>query len=137
VADPASAGTDWHVIELVRVTDGDTVRLVRERTERLDDQEDVHRDVADPNGDGKDDGVPIRLINLDTPERGEEGYSQAKADLAAWITVHSHELMVTTWGETGGFDRFLGDLWVEGDRSNTATQYMLRDKGWLPYVRGQ
>jgi endonuclease YncB( thermonuclease family) len=130
-------GTDWRVIEFVKVTDGDTVRLVRERDERVDGEEQITRDVADPNGDGRDEGVPVRLITLNTPERGQDGWAQAKADLADWITAHAHELMVTTWGETGGFDRLLGDLWVEGDRSNTASQYMLRDRGWSPWVPAQ
>lgn len=33
----------------------------------------------------------------------------------------------------GGFDRSLGDLYVRGDRGDTATAHMLR-AGWQPWV---
>jgi endonuclease YncB( thermonuclease family) len=131
VAD-APVGTDWRVVAFVKVTDGDTLRLVRERTiDFADDYVTVIRDRDEVKG------VPIRLVTLDTPERGQPGWGDAKADLTDWVFQHAHELMVTTYGETGGFDRYLGDLWVAGDRGNTASQHMLRDKGWPPYVRGQ
>jgi endonuclease YncB( thermonuclease family) len=134
------AATDWEVEGIVRVVDGDTVRIVRERTERIDGLEQTTRDIADPDGDGRVDGVSVRLVNLDTPERGEPGYSAAKADLARWLEEHQATMRVRTYGATGGFDRVLGDFYVPGPDGvdlDTASQWMIRERGWLPYVKGQ
>lgn len=126
-------GTDWAVARVVRVVDGDTVRLIRKRTTHLDG---LTLDVYDSG----DDGVSVRLVNLDTPERGQDGYTEAADDLRHWIGRWRSGLpakfrVITYPG--GGFDRLLGDIYVEGDIGNTATQWMLRDKGWKPYVKGQ
>lgn len=120
-------GTDWAVERLVRIIDGDTVRIVRRRSTELDG---LVLDVYDAGPDG----VPIRLVNLDTPERGHADYQQARADLVNWLDDHP-DLRVRTY-PGGGFDRLLGDIYVDGDISNTATQHMLRDRGWSPYIRG-
>lgn len=132
--------TEWDVEGVVRVVDGDTVRIIRERVERVDALEQITRDVADPDNDGDVDGVSVRLVNLDTPERGEPGYSEAKADLAQWLTDHAATMRVRTYGATGGFDRLLGDFYVPGANGvdiDTASQWMMRERGWLPYVPGQ
>ena len=130
-------GTDWQVERVVRVVDGDTVRLVRRREgdpTPLADGLAVTITVRDT----EDDGKSIRLVNLDTPERGETGYLQARDDLARWLAHNADyglDLRVITY-PGGGFDRLLGDIYVEGDIGNTASQHMLRDRGWSPYVRG-
>lgn len=131
--------TDWEVEGVVRVVDGDTVRIIREQTEVIDGLEQITRDVADPDNDGDVDGVSVRLVNLDTPERGEPGYSEAKADLASWLTAHAETMRVRTYGATGGFDRLLGDFYVPGPNGDidSASQWMMRERGWLPYVKGQ
>lgn len=128
-----SDGTEWQVERIVRVVDGDTVRLIRRRTTDLGDLELIARDRHD-------DGVSVRLINLDTPERGRTGYADALWDLHGWLTSVNADgtlpnLRVITY-PGGGFDRLLGDIYVEGDIGNTASQHMLRDRGWAPYVRG-
>jgi endonuclease YncB( thermonuclease family) len=128
-----SEGTDWTVERVVRVVDGDTVRLVRSRTTDLGDLELIARDRHD-------DGVSVRLVNLDTPERraGQlEQWGRARDDLAFWLCdlPRTPPLRVITY-PGGGFDRLLGDIYVEGDIGNTATQHMLRDRGWSPYMRG-
>jgi endonuclease YncB( thermonuclease family) len=138
-------GTDWQVTAVAKVTDGDTVRLFRRK---------VYEQGPYPSSDGmrarqivyfEDDpeqspnGVAIRLITLDTPERGQPGYAEAREDVARWLLAHEGRLRVETW-PGGGFDRLLGDVYVEGDRSNTLSQFMLRDAnhglGWDPYVAG-
>lgn len=131
--------TDWEVEGVVRVVDGDTVRIIREQTEVIDGLEQITRDVADPDNDGDVDGVSVRLVNLDTPERGEPGYSEAKADLASWLIAHAETMRVRTYGATGGFDRLLGDFYVPGPNGDidSASQWMMRERGWLPYVKGQ
>lgn len=73
----------------------------------------------------------VRLIILDTPERGQLRYREATTELAAWLAQHAH-LRVEVYG-TAGWDRDLADIYVAGDRGNTATQAMLR-AGWPVYV---
>ncbi len=126
----APVGTDWAVDRVVTVTDGDTLRLIRRRTLTIDS--DLACDVYDANPRG----VPVRLVTVDTPERGQAGYADATRDVTAWLELHAGRVRVETW-PGGGFDRLLGDLYVAGDRSDTLTQWMLRDRGWLPYVRGE
>lgn len=123
-------GTDWAVQHVVRVIDGDSVRVVRRRTSPIADGLDCDVYDTDP------DGVALRLITLDTPERGEPGYSEAAADVADWLHEYRDRLRVETW-PGGGFDRLLADIYVHGDRSNTLSQHMLRDRDWLPYVKGR
>jgi endonuclease YncB( thermonuclease family) len=129
-------GTDWAVERIVSVTDGDTVRLIRRRSFLLDSE--LSCDVYDRNPRG----VAVRLITLDTPERGAGRYLDARTDVVEWLTnpdwpvKFRADLRVETW-PGGGFDRLLGDLYVAGDRSNTLSQWMLRERGWQPYVRGK
>lgn len=129
---PYSAGTDWQAT-VHRVTDGDTIRVFRSRTVQLADglAARIHDDPAQ-----LPDGLPVRVINLNTPERGKPGWAQAGADARDWLAAAETGpgLMVTTWGTTGGFDRLLGDFWTAGDRADTLTQWMLRDRGWPPYI---
>jgi len=127
-------GTEWRVETVVSVTDGDTVRLRRSRVIELDGRsyritdEDVR-------------GVPIRLTWIDTPERGDAGYKQAHDDLALWISHHTPLGAVPGAGlrvvcyESGGWDRLMGDL-LDAD-GNSASQWLMREKGWPPYVRGK
>lgn len=74
----------------------------------------------------------VRLIILDTPERGQLRYREATTELAAWLTAHTDRLRVEVYG-SAGWDRDLADVYVAGDRGNTATQAMLR-AGWPVYV---
>lgn len=125
--------TDWKVLQVIKITDGDTVRVVRET--EIGVLEGLLHKAQDANRDkhGNLIGKSIRLITLDTPERGAEGYYDARQDLADWFDLHDGRIRVVTY-ETAGWDRILGDFYEEGNMSNTATQYMLRDKGWEPYV---
>ena len=126
-------GTEWVVHQLVKVTDGDTVRVVRRRDIELDG----HRYTL---SDAAPDGIPIRLVWVDTPERGKPGYNQARDDLKAWIDdrigpwVDDGEerwLRVVCY-ESAGWDRLLGDL-IDTD-GNSASQWLMIKKGWLPYA---
>jgi endonuclease YncB( thermonuclease family) len=131
----AAQGTDWAIDRIVSVTDGDTVRLMRSRILGVSDGLETLQRDTDPKG------VAIRLVNLDTPERGEAGYELARSDLFRWLytqdAFHSGgNLRVITY-PGGGFDRLLGDIYVNGDIGSTASQHMLRNKNWPPYVRGK
>lgn len=128
---PYLLATDWHV-DWWHDTDGDTLRVRRSRTVQVADGLMAHY-YDDPEQLPK--GLPVRVINLDTPERGDPTWAQANADTVNWLTAASDKLMVATWGTQGGFDRLLGDFYVAGDRNNTLTQFMLL-AGWDPYVEG-
>ncbi len=103
-------GTTWQVESVIRVVDGDTVRLVRSRPARLDLLELIARDAGD-------DGVSVRLVWVDTPERGRPGYVEARADLAAWIERAPRPLTVVCYEGGAGWDRVLGDLLDADGRS--------------------
>ena len=127
-------GTHWKVKQIVRVVDGDTVRMVRERV--IDVADGLQQTITDvdTDDDADVDGVSVRLVNLDTPERGDPGYTEAKNDLALWLGNNAGRLRVITY-PGGGFDRILGDIYLDGEIGNTATQYMLKDRGWEPYMK--
>jgi endonuclease YncB( thermonuclease family) len=119
-------GTEWKVERIVSVTDGDTVRLQRSRTMVMDA---ASYQLIDSHS------VPIRLVWVDTPERGEHpGWENARADLTAWISAHwpdhDHPLRVVCY-ESAGWDRLLGDL-IDAD-GNSASQWLMIEKGWPPY----
>lgn len=64
------------------------------------------------------------------------GYEWARQDLADWISHHP-DLAVIVYPGGGSFDRLLGDLHVTGDVSDTASQWMMRERGWLPWIGTQ
>jgi endonuclease YncB( thermonuclease family) len=121
-------GTEWQVDRVEKVTDGDTLRLIRSRIEHLGDHDFRITDV---------DSMPIRLVWVDTPERGDHpGWEQAKEDLEHWIwsRIGSIDVRVVTY-ESAGWDRMLGDLLdVDG---NSASQWLMTVKGWPPYQKGK
>jgi len=134
---PYDAGTDWQVVGRTWKVDGDTVRILRCRDVIVADGMRA-RIYDDPAWFPR--GQAVRIVNLDTPEHGQPGWQQAGDELTAWLAAAGDDLMVTTWGMSGGFDRLLGDFWIAGDRNNTVTRWMLTEgnggNGWLPYVRG-
>lgn len=120
---------DWRITEVTKVTDGDTIRAHITRTEPL--VTGWAHDIHDEPVPGEPAGAPLRLIIIDTPERGHIDYVRARDDLAIWILTHLSKLRVETY-EHAGWDRGLADIYVEGDRGNTATQWMLL-RGWPIY----
>jgi len=122
VTDP---GTEWAVLTVTKVTDGDTVRVIRSRPIELDGRRYLLTD-RDPAGE------PIRLVWVDTPERGTHpGWEDARADLADWIA--SHQPLRVVCYESGGWDRLMGDL-LDAD-GNSASEWLMTVKGWPPYVK--
>jgi endonuclease YncB( thermonuclease family) len=124
-------GTDWAIDAVPRIVDGDTIRVIRSRiVGQTDDQLIVARDRHR-------NGMAIRLVTLDTPERGEPCYTDARDDVARWLLEHAGRLRIETW-PGGGFDRLLGDVYVAGDRADTLSQWMLRygnrGQGWDAYT---
>jgi endonuclease YncB( thermonuclease family) len=122
-------GTEWQVDRIDKVTDGDTVRLIRSRIEHMGDHDFRITDVT---------SMPIRLVWVDTPEKGDHpGWETARADLTTWIATHHNEgqaLRVITY-ESAGWDRMLGDL--IGADGCSASQWLMVERGWPPYVKGK
>lgn len=115
-------GTEWVVDRVERVTDGDTLRVIRSRIEHMGDHDFRITDV---------DSVPIRLVWVDTPERGNHpGWENARQDLVDWITAHP--LLRVVVYQSAGWDRLLGDLLNYDGES--ASQWLMTVKGWPPYT---
>lgn len=142
-------GTDWNRVTPVRSTDGDTVRILRSQltwelvsTVEIGDHSRLTYwtlRVVEDDPEELAGGIAARLVNLDTPERGQPGYKDASLQLWAWILAHGDELRCITYDGGGSFDRILVDLYVLAPDGRTvedsASQFMLR-QGWLPYIRG-
>lgn len=122
--------TSWRLLTVARVTDGDTVRVFRCRSVQLDGRHYLLSD--DPQEEP--DGVALRLLWVDTPERGQHpGWEQARADLRGWLDAAMAAGPVTAvCYESGGWDRLMADLIdVHGQ---SASQWMMAARGWPPYV---
>lgn len=142
-------GADWNRVVAVRDVDGDTVRILRQQlswelveTCELGDSlrlTDWKLRVTEDDPDELAGGIAARLVNLDTPERGQPGYKEAGRDLWGWVERNCERLRCVTYDTAGGFDRILVDLYVLAADGRTvedsASQHMLRN-GWMPYKRG-
>jgi endonuclease YncB( thermonuclease family) len=121
-------GTTWQVDRIVKVVDGDSLRVVRTRLIDLDGRHYQLTD-ADPNG------VLLRLAWIDTPEKGRPGWAQARADLAVWCTTRTAPgPLAAVCYESAGWDRLLADL--RDSTGASASQWLMADRGWPAYVDG-
>lgn len=121
---PPPPPVDWEVVAVRKVVDGDTVDLL------------VRRDIGTLDAFTIQAVGPIRvrLIHLDTPERGEEGFDRATADLRNWLGAWTrYGLRVVTTG-VDVFGRDLADIYSAADRAETASDHMVRAKGWPVWV---
>lgn len=84
---------DYAVTEVLRVVDGDTVDL------RVDLG--FHMTAA----------LRFRVLDLDTPERGQPGWSEATAFTRMWLTQSGPYLRVSTY-KADSFGRWLGEVYV-------------------------
>lgn len=126
-------GTVWDVDEVASVTDGDTLRVYRSRLDQLGDDWYRITEVDPATGDPR--STPIRLVWLDTPEKKKPGWAQARADLQWWVGLRGVEQLRVICYESAGWDRILGDLIDES--GNSASQWMMRERGWPLYERGK
>lgn len=80
--------------------------------------------------------IRIRLIHLDTPEKGDPGYREAGVDLALFLgqELGWSGLKVLAQVKKDSFGRYLSDVYSASDRSVTASDYMVREAnnghGW-------
>ena len=125
--------TTWHVTHPGAV-DGDTVRAYLTREEWIGGgfAQTVYSARQADDGTPLPATVSLRLVTLDTPERGQPGYREASDDVRAWLAAHPGPLLVDTY-ESGGFERLLADVYPEGQRGETLSQAMLQ-LGWEPWV---
>lgn len=113
--------TPWTVLSVARVIDGDSLVLTRSRDIGEADNLRVTATDVQP--------VHVRLVHVDTPERGEVGWSEAADDLRAWIAAHP-TLSLYDAGRDN-FGRVLADL--QAPDGDSASLYLIRDRGWLTW----
>ena len=65
----------------------------------------------------------FRLARIDTPERGEEGFTEATDRVKELCPVGS-EIMIST-SKTGGFGRWLGEINYGHSLTNLSDQLLL------------
>ncbi len=121
------APEDWQVLDVHKVVDGDTVDLKVRRSIGTLDQFTIY-------GEGV---IRCRPVHLDTPEDDEPRYDEATEDAADWLMGFDPSvdggLRVTTQGKDS-FGRYLSDIYWAYDRSQTLSDYMVREKGWSDYL---
>lgn len=108
----------------VRRGDGDTVWLLRSTIQRLGDRDFYVQDV---------DYMSVRLVWVNTPERGKPGYRAACDELTEWLdrAMAMGTLRVYIYDGGAGWDRLLGD--VVNARGESASQHMMIERGWPAY----
>lgn len=62
--------------------------------------------------------VRVRLSVIDTPEKGQAGWTEATNYTRAWFEKHPDFTLRTEHDKSGGFDRWLGDCSFEGESLN-------------------
>jgi endonuclease YncB( thermonuclease family) len=131
-AEPTT-GREWNVEEVmayksgIRMGDGDTLKVIRSRIDFIGDHRFRIEDV---------DPVSVRLVWVDTPERGQEGYREAAEDLSEWLDRAWLMGPVTVIiYESAGWDRLLGNL-IRAD-GESASQYLVMEQGWDIYEEGK
>ena len=78
------------------------------------------------------DGDTYRLSLIDTPERGEDGYSEATNALKELCPSGSTAYMeADSIRGTDRYDRYLGAVWCEGNNYDTTAGEYLFDNGLL------
>jgi micrococcal nuclease len=117
-APPAAGQTtaERERVELVRVIDGDTIE-VRWRGGR----------------------ERVRLLRIDTPERGDRGYREATAALATLLGDETLELVFERPGrpERDRYDRLLAYVLTGGENANVELVRLGWSRFWTRYGEGR
>jgi endonuclease YncB( thermonuclease family) len=124
--------TTWTVDRVVKVVDGDTLRVERSRLQQIGDN--WYR-LTEVHPDGRPRSVLIRLAWVDTPERGTLGWAQARDDLTTWLEIRTGDPLRVVCYESAGWDRILADL-VDDDDGASASQWLMAERHWPPYIGG-
>jgi endonuclease YncB( thermonuclease family) len=125
-------GTTWCVDDVLHVTDGDTLRVLRSRPVELDGRH--YRLADDPAAEPL--GIALRLVWVNTPERGQHpGWEQARTDLRQWMdTAMGAGPVTAVCYASGGWDRLMAD--VIDAHGVSASQWLMTVRGWPPYLGG-
>ncbi len=76
--------------------------------------------------------IRIRPVHLDTPEDDEPGHDLAKEQLLEWVDIGLHScggVMIVVY-KRDSFGRYLADVQLTLDRSQTLSDYLVRECGW-------
>lgn len=107
---------EYRVLEVIRVVDGDTVDL------RLDLG--FHLTTA----------LRFRLLDIDTPERGQAGWAEATAYTREWLTDHRNLWAVTEKADS--FGRWLALIESRTpDRLHSLNDDLISAGHAVPYTR--
>jgi len=98
----------YHNISVVRIVDGDTIRL------RIDAG---FRFAYEDN---------FRLEGIDTPERGQEGFAESRDRLQKWVTEKNFSVQVTKRDKYG---RYLARLICKETNEDAATTMIVEGFG--------
>lgn len=108
---------DYRVDHVQRVVDGDTIDLVIDVGFKMTT---VQR---------------VRLLGIDTPERGEPGWAEATEFTKNWLDTWQGKIRVETH-KTDSFGRYLAYLYAKTDVRRQALNVELVSSGHAkPYVR--
>lgn len=99
---------------VTRVIDGDTIEA------RVDTGYDADRRVV------------IRFKDIDTPERGQDGYQEATDYVIERLMGNEDVYIESFMFKTGGFKRYLGIIYVNGENLN---EELLKLGLAVPYVK--
>lgn len=115
---------DWRVDEVVKVVDGDSIHVQMSTRPQL-----VTHNLAQVWMTAKP--WKLRLVHIDTPERGEDGWAEARSFVTQWLGARDGAVRCETL-YPDNFGRMLADVYEAGDRSKTLT-YALLTAGYEPY----
>lgn len=118
---------DARITSITKFVDGDSVHLHWES-----DPVDVAYDIQVVARSRFDRPRKCRLIIVDTPERGEVGWGDARTFTMEWLTARAGYLRAEFY-YPDNFGRMLTDIYEMGSRGNTLTQALLQ-AGYEPYV---
>ena len=63
--------------------------------------------------------VRVRILGVDTPERGQPGWAEATQFTTRWLAARFGKLRATTY-KTDSFGRWLADIYAGGEHMGVA-----------------
>lgn len=114
---------DYKVAHVIKVVDGDTVDLTLERTV----------DYGFYLVETKQFSLRFRLLGVDTPERGQPGFTEATNFVKEWLAALEGHVRARTY-KADSFGRWLVDLYEAGYPEQTLSQALIDSGNAQPYV---
>lgn len=104
---------DYKVVWVDRVVDGDTVDVTIDVGFRMTTQQ------------------RIRVLGINTPERGQPRWAEAREFTLNWLLDRVGQLRIQTH-KADSFGRYLGEIYLAGDLDHTLTAALL-EAGYSKY----